>query len=429
MSILNKPKIVVDSYVSLIDCPIKIEAHGLQPDQEYILRLNRRSITQKAIKYWESKAVFCADNNGMISLNEQAPLSGSCTVKDGMGLFWSLEVVKTHENINEPYHMLAPHKFSISLEHDGKIVDEKQITRLWYSSNVDRIPVREEGLVATYFHHKSGKKLPGIIVVGGSEGGIFEFLAGLLASNGFNVLALGYFGIDHLPERLVNIPLEYVQKAIYWLKDRKEIDDRWLGIHGTSRGGELALWSACLYPDIKAVVSLNGSAVSFSGIVPWSDDANLPPAWTYNNNPLPYASQRNPIEMALKCKQMWESNQNPLAIWYQTLISDQNILEEAIIPIEKSNSSFLFISGEDDANFDSASLNQKAMKRLKTRKHPYSYEQLVYSGAGHEVGFPYIPILANAWTGGTKQQTAHASQKAWKKTIEFFKESYNRSEV
>ncbi|KYD05910.1 hypothetical protein B4102_3083 [Heyndrickxia sporothermodurans] len=425
MSILNEPKIVVDSQVSLIDCPIEIQARGLHPTKEYTIRLKRRSITQKAVKYWESKAVFCADYNGLISLNEQAPLSGSYSIKDGMGLFWSLEVVKTHENVNEPYHMLAPHKFIISLEHDGKIVDEKQITRLWYSSDVVRIPVREEGIVGTYFQHKSDKKLPGIIVVGGSEGGIYEFLDGLLASKGFNVLALGYFGIEKLPNSLANIPLEYVQKAIHWLKARNEVDDRWLGIHGTSRGGELALWSASLFPDIKATVSLNGSAVSFSGIVPWSDDANLPPAWTYKNKPLPYASKKNPVEVALKCKQMWYKNQNPLTIWYQTLISDQTILDEAIIPVEKSNSSFLFISGEDDANFDSASLNQEAIKRLKTHKHPYPYEKLVYSGAGHEVGFPYIPILANSWTGGTKQQTAHASQKAWKRTIEFFKESYH----
>lgn len=424
---MSEPKILVDLDVSLIDCDISIQAEGLSPGEKYGIGLKRRSVTIKMIKYWESKAVFRADKNGMISLTEHIPISGSYSCKDGMGLFWSMEVVKTENNKDEPYNKLAPHEVLIYLEHEGEIITEKSITRKWYSPDVIRIPVRQSGLVGTYFHNTNAQTLPGIIVVGGSEGGICEFLSSLLASNGFNVLGLGYFGVENLPKSLVNIPLEYIQKAIHWLKDRKEVANDWLGIHGTSRGGELALWSASLFPEINAVVSLNGSAISFCGIVPWSDDANLPPAWTFENIPLPYASSKNPVEVALECKRMWEKNENPLAIWYRTLISNQVIMEQALIPVERINGSVLLISGENDANFDSALLNKKAIDRLEACKHPYPYEQLVYIGAGHEVGFPNIPILANSWFGGNKQDTAHASKNSWKQMIEFFNESYKNT--
>lgn len=75
----------------------------------------------------------------------------------------------------------------------------------------------------------------------------------------------------------------------------------------------LALLSASLFSEIRSVVALNGFAVAFSGIVPWSDNDELPPAWLYNNEPLPYLTPKNPIDVALKCMKMWnERKGNPL---------------------------------------------------------------------------------------------------------------------
>ncbi|MEM5686604.1 hypothetical protein AAHB49_06340 [Bacillus cereus] len=69
------------------------------------------------------------------------------------------------------------------------------------------VSIRENGLVATFFYNENKKANPGIIVLGGSEGGLNEYLAALLASHNFSVLALAYFGIDNLPKQLVEIPL------------------------------------------------------------------------------------------------------------------------------------------------------------------------------------------------------------------------------
>ena len=63
-------------------------------------------------------------------------------------------------------------------------------------------------------------------------------------------------------------------------------------MHGVSRGAELALWSGVLFDEIKAIVSLNGSGVSFAGITPWTEEPNLLPAWMYKGEALPYATYK-----------------------------------------------------------------------------------------------------------------------------------------
>lgn len=56
-----------------------------------------------------------------------------------------------------------------------------------------------------------------------------------------------YFGIERLPKWLEKIPLEYVETAINWMQSRNDVVSGWLGMHGTSKGGGLALLSAAFF--------------------------------------------------------------------------------------------------------------------------------------------------------------------------------------
>ena len=110
--------------------------------------------------------------------------------------------------------------------------------------------------------------------------------------------------------------------------------------------------TASYFQEIKAVVSLNGSAISFSGIVPWSEDEKLPPAWTYKGIPIPYASPKNPINVALECIEMRQKGVgDPLEKWYNALCSDPEVVEKAVIPVEKINGNILLVSGKERLNF------------------------------------------------------------------------------
>ncbi|MEM5602426.1 acyl-CoA thioesterase/BAAT N-terminal domain-containing protein [Bacillus cereus] len=160
--------------------------------------------------YLESQATFIATKDGNVNITEQAPITGSYTGIDGMGLFWSLDIIKISEHYDSTRNYknpLSPQNLTLSLEINGSTIDEINISRLWKAKQIVRYPIRENGLVATFFYNENKKANPGIIVLGGSEGGLNEYLAALLASHNFSVLTLAYFGIDNLPKQLVEIPL------------------------------------------------------------------------------------------------------------------------------------------------------------------------------------------------------------------------------
>ena len=417
------PKILVNKLVSMIDEAIHIQVTGLIPNVPIEIKASRISAGTKMFKL-QSCSKFIADNHGKVDLKIAKPIEGTYQDVDAMGLFWSLErkeeVRGIEQNITEK---LSPHKLTISLHIQNEVVDEVELIRLWKAPHIVREDVRDNGLVGTYFYHDTKEKKPGVIVVGGSEGGIYEYLASLLAAHGFNVLALGYFGVEGLPKGLHHIPMEYFKRGIDWIKARNEVAEGWLGIHGTSRGAELALLTGSLYENIRAVVALNGFAVPFAGIVPWTDDEFLPPAWTLGGEPIPYLRPENPVEVALQCKEMWMKGKgNPLGLWYKTLASDPKEVAAKAIPVERINGPVLIIGGDADSA-DSVGLSNMAMDRLKNANFRYEYDQLIYPNTGHSISFPYT---FQSFTEGTKQATNSASLDSWDKTIAFFKRSFEQ---
>ena len=114
--------------------------------------------------------------------------------------------------------------FSIDLKMyvAGKLKGQETIVRHLRAPDVKKIDVRERGLVATLFLPESKKPLPVVVTLAGADGGLGETRGKLLASNGFAVLSLGYFGVEGLPSNLQDIPLESFETAFSWLKEQGE---------------------------------------------------------------------------------------------------------------------------------------------------------------------------------------------------------------
>jgi dienelactone hydrolase len=102
--------------------------------------------------------------------------------------------------------------------------------------------------------------------VTGSEGG-FRWagtVAPLLACHGYAALALAYFdyqGMEGLPTSLMEIPLEYFERAIAWMGKQPQVNRDKLAVVGISKGGELALLLGSTFPEIKSVVAYVPSGV------------------------------------------------------------------------------------------------------------------------------------------------------------------------
>ena len=129
--------------------------------------------------------------------------------------------------------------------------------------------VTDDGLFANYFPAAGTGRRPGILLLGGSEGGLARDLllqAVLLQREGYNVLHVAYHNAPGKPASLSNVPLEEFRRGLDWLKARPEVDPAALGVVGYSKGAEAALLIATRYPGIEAIVAGMPSSVAWDGL-------------------------------------------------------------------------------------------------------------------------------------------------------------------
>ncbi len=111
------------------------------------------------------------------------------------------------------------------------------------------------------FYPGDGQPHPGIILLHGSDGGASgwnEHEAIEWVKKGFVVMAYAYFGAAGTPTGLANINLDTAMKAIQYLKTCTHVSGKKVGIYGVSRGAEMAVALASLFPQsglISAVVA------------------------------------------------------------------------------------------------------------------------------------------------------------------------------
>jgi len=425
--IVRVPTIEASPRSALVDEPTQIQLKGFAPQQIVILRARTVDHAKKA---WASYAVFQADAQGNIDLTTQKPLSGTYRDLDTTGLFWSMLPVDTKQTTPFIHKTQQPLVIELVAEVEGEVVASTQVTRLFVTPDVKRQPVRENGLVGTFFSPVGPGPHPAIIVLNGSDGGLRENPAALLASHGYAALALAYFNYEDLPRSLTDIPLEYFETAIAWLQAQEAVNAEKIAVIGLSRGGELALLLGSLFPAIKAVVSGAPSPFIQAGI----NETGRPsgPAWTFHDEPLPHVNVHVNFFIAITlCWQAFKHHAFAMRTMFLTTLKDRNNLERATIQVENIQGPVLLISGEDDQLWPSTLFAERIMDRLAQHQHPYPYEHLRYKGAGHFVCFPYgLPSLPpyvqpapGIAFGGSIAANAHSVRDSWPKILAFLEKA------
>lgn len=293
----------------------------------------------------------------------------------------------------------------------------------------DKKTPAEAGLSGVLAHPAGSFPEAGVIILGGSEGGLHERDAVELASEGFAVLALAYFGAEGVSPILKDIPLEYFSRGIDF--HNKQGANR-VGMLGGSRGGEAALLVASRDSRVAAVVSIVGSGVVTPGI----DDsqgtldrilATPADAWTADGKPLqalPYRPSNDLGAIVAASGTVVLRNQ------YAPLPHDEHELDQISIPVERSRAAILMIAAEQDEMWDSPAYHAVATNRLTAANYQYPWESVVLPGAGHGIAGSHGKPITSTMSpgpgvifemGGQSARNSDARVEAWTMTVEFLK--------
>ena len=237
--------------------------------------------------------------------------------------------------------------------------------------------VRTEGFEGILYPG-NGRKDKVLIVMSGSNGGmkLTRKAAEFYQQNGFPALALALFKTKQTPKYLSRVPVEYVENAIAWLKKQGYAR---IGIDGMSKGSEMALVAASMFPELSCVIARVPSYFVSEGLS--GSGKNKGPSgtscWSFRGKELPYAPYLsrsfNLLSVLLKEKELHIIAFN----------RDKDVTPETVIPIERIKAPILLLSSKHDEvwpSFESAELMEK---KLMAIGFPYPHKHIAFEYMSH----------------------------------------------
>src|SRR5579862_2957625 len=172
----------------LIDEQASIRAIGLKAGE----RVNIQSeLVDGMGEHWTAQADFVADAEGNIDTAKQPALAGSYREISTMGLIWSMMPASRKTGRYQVPRDIQPIEFRLMR---GKMqVASAHLEQIPIAEGVQRVRVHEGALRGTLFLPAGKDRHPGVLTLGGSEGGQPSLRAAWLASHGYAALALAYF--------------------------------------------------------------------------------------------------------------------------------------------------------------------------------------------------------------------------------------------
>ncbi|OCT68557.1 acyl-coenzyme A thioesterase 1 [Xenopus laevis] len=392
----------------LFDEPLRMSVSGLSPGQQVTLQA---LVTDEAGETFTSFGRYRAGNSGELTLSRSPALAGgSFTGVEPEGPLWSLQPRSPFRRFVRK-DVQSPIRLELSLYRDheplGPLLSTVSQERGFLGAGVSRIPVREGKVRGSLFLPPGSGPFPAIIDLYGTGGGLMEHRASLLASRGFLTLALAYFDYDDLPKDIGGLHLSYFKEALQFLRSLPQVNNQEVGVIGISKGADLAVSMATFLTGIKAVVSVSGcSANSFTSL---QCEGFTLPGLGFNPEKIKFTESG-----VLDFSEAMDDPKDPAN-------------ESCLIPAEKSNAAFLFLSGSDDMNWPSSAYSEQIVLRL--RAHGKDVESHTYPGAGHLLEPPYFPLcqasnhkllgIPMLW-GGHPREHARAQKDSWQKIQSFF---------
>ncbi len=427
-------KIVATPSVALYGEPFSWKVTGLKPGEKTTVK----AVSKDArMILWASEAVFEADASGEVDGSKQAPVAGSYAEADIFGLLWSMKPENPDPRKPVAYRMDGTKGWTV----DFTAADSAGMTstarfRCVFQKPDEalvRVPLEKDGLSGFLYYPADGGPFPGVILLGGSEGGLYEPRARALASNGFAALTLAYFGYPNLPDELVEVPLECVERAADWMKAQPKVKTGRLGLVGGSKGGEMALLAASRSSAFGAVAAMTPAAHAWEGhtLRFFSPDYQPVSSWSLGGRPLPYVSFK--VSAADKEKEMKGELASFVFFFRDALAkADPAAIEKAAIPVEKIQAPILLVSGTDDQIWPAEEFCAAILARLKKAGYAYEVKHISIEKGGHESCIPSL-ITANRGqlidgdpSGGSPRGDARGGYRSWAEILAFLHRHLDR---
>ena len=362
---------------------------------------------------------------GVVNMQHTTSLGGSYVGVQPMGLFWStlqepgqrpgLRLLHRDVCSAQRWELRAcsGHLNASELQ-TAEPLCSAHVERWYLAEQVERIPLTQESagrLRGVLFVPKAARldqRLPTVIDLFGTGGGLFEHRAALLASRGFLVLSLAIFNYEDLSSKLDFVDMDYFEEAVQWLTAHPCAGSR-IGVVGLSKGADIGIEMACHFKKVAAVVAINGMAGrSFA--------------------PVRYRGKDSSFGEFDGSKSIFNPENNGFIM--------KNCFETALqhpYTLKSSSSRFLFVSGESDRSA-SPKFAQRMMKQLRELgpTHADRGEELSYEGAGHLIEPPYAPCFPLTYhnvyhflvdSGGEHYQHHLAQMDLWRRMQSFLREA------
>ncbi|HYH29967.1 MAG TPA: acyl-CoA thioesterase/bile acid-CoA:amino acid N-acyltransferase family protein [Pseudonocardia sp.] len=418
------PRITAEPDGASIATPVAVTVDGLPPGET--VRVWART-DDRLGQMWESSGEFTADDAGRVDVTTTASAGGTYQGVDAHGLFWSMRLPEGQE---APYPLIGADDVVVELGVDrgGETIARTTLRRVVRSPDARSIPVAEAGLVGDLHLPPGPGPWPGVLLLGGSEGGRPDpAYAALLASQGYAVLGLAYFGEPGLPETLTRIPVGYGLAGARWLAERPEVSDPRIGLVGTSKGAEYALLLASTEPErFGAVVAHAPSDVVWPAL---GYDPGTGPvsSWTRGGADVPFLAWTPSGQAGAPPPAPGQPVR--VAAFYAGAAAGAAPEQRAAarIPVERIAAPVLLTSGGDDGIWPSTAQARRVLDAIEAAGNPHGSRHLDVPGAGHFVGgAPDLPTTRTATpsgpitieAGGDPAATAAAVRRTFAATLE-----------
>ena len=272
---------------------------------------------------------------------------------------------------------------------------------------IEKTSLDKQGFKGIYYKAKNASNKTIIVIIGDEANDIMNKACAKYLINYVNVLSIGIKQNKH-DNGLVSFKLEFIEKAINYLKDHNQK----IGILGVSMQSSIALVSASMFNDISLVIGISPNDFVSWGFVQGTLDKYKHAEWpsytsslSYKGRDLAYhhinLSKHEYYKMYLDAKDQYHEMHSKVVFDYAEQVNP--IEEEAFIKLEKAKAKVILVASSDDSMWDSVKYVKRLKTRLETYNYAYPFKSYIYEYGTHLL-FPQrmmkamLPIFYNSIT-------------------------------